>query len=36
MNFTLSSIDMAKINELSQMNFRIVDKQKVPWAPDWD
>ena len=36
MDFTLSSIDMAKINALTQANYRIVDANVAPWAPDWD
>lgn len=36
MDFTLSSIDMARIEALTQTNFRIVSKDLVPWAPDFD
>lgn len=36
MDFTLSSIDMARINVLNQTNYRIVGSDLVPWAPDWD
>ena len=36
MEFTLSSIDMAKIDELTQTNYRAVTKERVPWAPQWD
>ena len=35
-DFTLSSIDMARIDALTAVNFRVVTKQLVPWAPDWD
>lgn len=36
MDFTLSSVDMAKIETLTHTNFRVVTRAKVPWAPDWD
>lgn len=36
LDFTLSSIDMARIDSLNAVNFRVVTKAKVPWAPDWD
>ena len=36
MDFTLSSIDMARIDALNQTDYRIVTSQIVPWAPDWD
>jgi len=36
MEFTLSAIDMAKIDELTQTNYRAVTKERVPWAPQWD
>jgi 2,5-diketo-D-gluconate reductase B len=36
MDFTLSSIDMARIDALQRVGYRIVDKSLVPWAPDWD
>lgn len=36
MDFTLSSIDMAKIDALTHTNYRIVGKDLVPWAPDFD
>lgn len=35
-DFTLSAIDMAKIDKLGSQNYRIVNKSIVPWAPDWD
>jgi len=36
MDFTLSSIDMARIDALNKNGFRVVTKDKAPWAPDWD
>lgn len=36
MDFTLSSIDMARIDALTHTNYRIVGKDLVPWAPDFD
>lgn len=36
MDFTLSSIDMARIDAMTHTNYRIVGKAQVPWAPDWD
>ncbi len=36
MDFTLSSIDMARIEAMTQTGYRIVGKDLVPWAPDWD
>ena len=36
MDFTLSSVDMARIEELTQTNYRIVRKDLVPGAPDFD
>jgi 2,5-diketo-D-gluconate reductase B len=36
MDFTLSSIDMDRIGELQTVGYRVVDKSKVPWAPNWD
>lgn len=36
MDFILSSVDMARIDALNATNYRIVDKDKVPYAPDWD
>ncbi len=35
-DFTLSSIDMARIDGLNAVNFRVVTKALVPWAPEWD
>ncbi|MCR9060786.1 MAG: aldo/keto reductase, partial [Rhodobacteraceae bacterium] len=36
MDFTLSSVDMARIDELTHRNYRIVTRDLVPWAPEWD
>ncbi len=36
MDFTLSSVDMARIERLTATGYRIVGKDLVPWAPDWD
>ena len=36
MDFTLSSVDMARIDALTRTNWRLVDSSVVPWAPDWD
>lgn len=36
MDFTLSHVDMARIDTLTGTNHRIVTANAVPWAPDWD
>ena len=36
MDFTLSHIDMARIDAVTQENYRIVGKDLVPFAPDFD
>jgi len=36
MDFTLSSIDMAKIDAMTATGYRIVDATLVAWAPQWD
>ena len=36
MHFTLSSVDMDRIEELTARNYRIVDKSRNPFVPDWD
>ena len=36
MDFTLSSVDMARIEKLTQTGYRIVTEDLVPWAPEWD
>jgi len=36
MDFTLSNVDMARIEKLTKTGYRIVNKDLVRWAPDWD
>lgn len=36
MDFTLSSIDMARIDAMTRTGYRIVGKGLVPYAPDFD
>ena len=36
MDFTLSHVDMARIEKLTHTGYRIVTQHLVPWAPDWD
>jgi 2,5-diketo-D-gluconate reductase B len=36
MDFTLSSVDMARIEKLTHTGYRIVTSDLVPWAPEWD
>ncbi|MEM8850852.1 MAG: aldo/keto reductase [Pseudomonadota bacterium] len=36
MDFTLSNVDMARIEVLTRTDYRIVSSNLVPWAPDWD
>ena len=36
MDFTLSSVDMARIDAMMATNYRIVGEDLVPWAPQWD
>lgn len=36
MDFTLSSVDMARIEAMTHTGFRVVRKGAVPWVPDWD
>ncbi len=36
MDFTLSSVDLARIDALTRTDYRIVNKALVPTAPDWD
>ena len=36
MDFTLSSVDVARIDALTRTNYRIVTEDLVPWAPIWD
>lgn len=35
-DFNLSNVDMGLIDQLGQQQYRIVNKELVPWAPDWD
>lgn len=36
MDFTLSSVDMARIDALTETGYRLVTREVSPWAPDWD
>lgn len=36
MDFTLSSVDMNRIEEMTKTGYRIVGKDLVPYAPDFD
>jgi len=36
MDFALSSIDMNRIETMTGLNHRLIDKDLVPWAPNWD
>ncbi len=36
MDFTLSTVDMARIGTLGATGYRIVTEDIVPWTPDWD
>jgi 2,5-diketo-D-gluconate reductase B len=36
MGFTLSSVDMARIDALGATNFRIATSARIPYAPDFD
>jgi len=36
MDFTLSSVDMARIDSMTETGYRIVRKGLLPWAPTWD
>jgi 2,5-diketo-D-gluconate reductase B len=36
MDFTLSNVDMARIEALTHTNYRIAAQGLVPWAPVWD
>lgn len=35
-DFVVSSADMYRIDALMQTNYRIVNSDLVPWAPEWD
>jgi 2,5-diketo-D-gluconate reductase B len=36
MDYTLSNVDVARIDRLKATNYRIVTRDLVPWAPEWD
>jgi len=36
LDFSLSNVDIARIDTLGKQSYRIVDKHLVPWAPCWD
>ncbi len=36
MDFTMSSVDMARIDAMTKTGYRIVSEDLVPWAPQWD
>lgn len=36
MDFTLSSIDMARIDALNATGYRIIKPGQLPWVPEWD
>ena len=36
MDFTLSSIDMARIDAMTATGLRLLGKAEIPWGPDWD
>ena len=36
MDFTLSSVDMARIEAMTSVGYRVVTKEKVAIAPEWD
>ena len=36
MDFTLSSVDMARIDAMSKVGYRVVTEDVVPIAPKWD
>lgn len=36
MDFTLSSIDMERIDALNATGYRIIRPGQLPWAPEWD
>lgn len=36
MDFVLSNVEMARIDEISKTNYRIVTKEVMSLAPDWD
>lgn len=36
MDFTLSSVEMARIDALTRTGYRVVTRDRAPWAPVWD
>jgi 2,5-diketo-D-gluconate reductase B len=36
MDFTLSSVDMARIDTLNATGYRIIKPGLLPWVPEWD
>ncbi|CAN7571079.1 MULTISPECIES: aldo/keto reductase [Brucella] len=36
MDFTLSSIDMNRIDTLNALDYRVVKSGQLPWTPEWD
>jgi 2,5-diketo-D-gluconate reductase B len=36
MDFVMSSVDMARIDALGKVGYRIVTRDRAPWAPDFD
>ncbi|HXT09674.1 MAG TPA: aldo/keto reductase [Roseiarcus sp.] len=36
MDFTLSSLDMARIDAMTAIGYRIIKKGLLPWTPAWD
>lgn len=36
LDFSLSNVDIGHMDTLGSQNYRIVDKELVPWAPEWD
>jgi 2,5-diketo-D-gluconate reductase B len=35
-DFTLSNVDMARIDSMKATGYRIIKKGLLPWVPDWD
>lgn len=36
MDFTLSCVDLARIDALNAVGHRVVNRERVPWAPEFD
>lgn len=34
--FFLTIHDMGRIDGLASVGYRVVSKDRLPWAPDWD